>query len=374
MARRGENIYHRKDGRWEARYIRSYEDGKARYGYLYASSYLEVKAKKAEMSANVTARTFKPCHSMMDFECLCGRWLSDIQITVKESTYTRYERTVRKYLNPLLGSVQLCKLEQAQLNRIPDQLLKGGGLRKESLAPKTVCDIISVLKSIIRFGNALHYFALNPNEIKYPSKKKPDISILSEVNRTRIESQIIHSEDTVSLGILFALFTGVRIGELCGLQWNDIDFTTGIVSIHRTVERIADLDPLTVKKTKVVVSEPKTASSIRSIPLPRFLLEYLLKFRGADSTYLLTGCEWYCEPHLFYMRYKRYMKDMGMEQYTFHALRHTFATRCVELGFDTKSLSEILGHSNITTTLSIYVHPTLEQKQQQMNRLTCSHY
>ena len=372
MARRGENIYHRKDGRWEARYIRSYEGGKARYGYLYARSYGEAKAKKAAVSARQGAEKPKPSAGQMDFDGLCELWLSGIRTAVKESSYTRYVRSVRSYLHPILGELPLEQLDQSLLDQVPERLRRSGGLRQKALSPKTVCDILSVLKAVIRFGNEKHYLALDPKGIRSPQKQKPCIAILPEKERIRIEEQLMCSEDPVSLGILFTLFTGVRIGELCGLRWGDIDFATGIASIRRTVERIADLDPLSQHRTKVVVGEPKTGSSIRSIPLPGFLVEYLEKRRGPDHTYLLTGREQFSEPHHFYMRYRRYMKALGMEGYTFHALRHTFATRCVALGFDLKSLSEILGHADVTTTLSVYVHPTLAQKQQMMERLTCS--
>ncbi len=179
----------------------------------------------------------------------------------------------------------------------------------------------------------------------------------------------MNAEDTTSLGILFALFTGVRIGELCGLRWEDVDFQSLTVSIKRTVERIADLDPNTAKKTKVVLSEPKTENSIRIIPLPGFLAEYLEMRKRDPKFYLLTGKRKYTEPHQFYVRYQNYLEKHGIENYTFHSLRHTFATRCVEMEFDTKSLAEILGHSHISTTLSIYVHPSLQQKKMQMNRL-----
>ena len=138
----------------------------------------------------------------------------------------------------------------------------------------------------------------------------------------------------------------------------------------RTVERIADLNPNSSKKTKVVITEPKTQSSIRIIPLPKFMMDYLKQRRCDNDCYLLTGRRKFTEPHQYYMRYKRFLKRNSIDHHTFHTLRHTFSTRCVEMGFDTKSLSEILGHASITTTLSIYVHPSLQQKKAQMEKLT----
>lgn len=165
----------------------------------------------------------------------------------------------------------------------------------------------------------------------------------------------------------------MRIGELCGLRWEDIDFHSFTVHVCRTVERIADLNPKAEAKTKVVVSEPKTKNSFRIIPLPEFLAGYLSVRKRDPQCYLLTGNKKHTEPHQFYIRYQNYLRRHGIENHSFHALRHTFATRCVEMGFDTKSLSEILGHANINTTLSVYVHPSIQQKKTQMERLTPSH-
>lgn len=205
--------------------------------------------------------------------------------------------------------------------------------------------------------------------MKYPQKEIKSIQILTEDNRKNIEQQLFNSEDLTSLGVVFALFTGVRIGELCGLKWGDFDFIQQTVTIRRTVERIADLSPNAKKKTKVVITEPKTAASCRVIPLPDFLMQYLGRFKQSPDCYLLTGKIKNTEPHQFYVKYRKYLTDNGLEQYSFHTLRHTFATNCVENGFDAKTLSEILGHANVTTTLAVYVHPTLQQKKMLMERL-----
>ncbi len=373
MPKHGENIYHRKDGRWEARYIRFYENGKAKYGYLYAATYGEVKAKKEAVISVLSKTKGAFCKDTITFADLSALWLRSVQVSIKESTYTRYVRIAEKYLNPIMGDLRLNRIDSAFINNIPQILLKSGGIYKKELSSKTVSDILCVLKSVIRFGEENEYAVPSLKGLKFPQKNKKAITILSDENLSKIQQSILNSEDTVSLGIIFALFTGIRIGELCGLKWGDINFDTGVVHIRRTVERIADLDHLSEHKTKIIVNEPKTKSSVRSIPLPVFLFDYLKKRRKQSSFYVLTSNLSYTEPHQFYTLYKRYIKKLGLDDYTFHALRHTFATRCVELGFDAKSLSEILGHSSITTTLSIYVHPTMNQKKQQMNKLNFSH-
>ena len=370
MPKTGENIYHRKDGRWEARYVRCYKNGKPQYGYLYAPTYTEVKAKKTAVMSQPQQAKIPSYVAAATFDTLAKLWLSRIRISVKESTYTRYVRNVETYLLPLLGSQKLFKLEDAYMNRLPEILMKEGGRRGQGLSAKTVSDILSVLKAILKFGEENHFPVPCTEGMKYPPKSKSPIEILTQENRKKIENKIIHSEDNVSLGILFILFTGVRVGELCGLRWGDIDFESGIVTICRTVERITDLDPLAKSKTKVIVSEPKTENSIRSIPLSSYIYDYLCAHRKKPNCYLLTGCVQYMEPHQFYTLYQKYLKELGLPRYTVHSLRHTFATQCVELGFDPKSLSEILGHSSIVTTMSIYVHPTMQQKKEQMNRLS----
>lgn len=370
MPRRGENIFKRKDGRWEARYIHHYENGKAKYRYLYGATYMEAKAKRLEEQSKMENCPIPSARKLTTFEALAGLWLSDIKIKVKESTYTRYYRIVQSYLFPIFKNQLLSKIDSGFLKGLTEQLLSEGGIKKAPLSPKTVSDILCVLKAIFQYGRNHDYPCPDPGQLRYPQKKSKSIKILTEKNRIELERLLLNAEDTTSLGILFTMFTGVRIGELCGLRWEDIDFHNLTVCVSRTIERIADLNPQTTSRTKIVISEPKTESSIRVIPLPEFLAEYLLGRRCDPECYLLTGNRKHTEPHQFYIRYQRYLEQHGIENYTFHALRHTFATRCVEIGFDTKSLSEILGHSDINTTLSVYVHPSLQQKKVQMERLT----
>jgi integrase len=369
MPRKGENIYRRKDGRWEARYIHHYENGKAKYRYVYGATYMEAKQKRIEVQTTPQWEKIAADKRHATFEKLTEHWLKDIKVTVKESTYTRYYRIVYNYLIPRLKNQSLAKIDLEFLKGLTEELLLEGSTQKEPLAPKTVSDIVCVLKSILQYGKNNGYPSPDFTVLRHPQKSLKPARVLTEDSRLKLEKILLNAEDTTSLGILFALFTGVRIGELCGLRWEDVDFNSFTVSIKRTVERIADLDPNTSAKTKVVLSEPKTENSIRTIPLPGFLAEYLECRRREPQFYLLTGKRKYTEPHQFYVRYRNYLEEHGIENYTFHSLRHTFATRCVEMEFDTKSLAEILGHSHISTTLSIYVHPSLQQKKLQMDRL-----
>ena len=370
MPRRGENIFKRQDGRWEARYIHHYENGKAKYRYLYGTTYGEVKQKRLAEQVQVIPEKSPGPRRGGDIGRLACEWLRDVKISVKESTYARYCMIVNNYIIPHLGAVPLSKLDPQAVNLFSEKLLKNGGSGGHPLSSKSVCDILCVLKSVHRFGKCNGFGAQSLDGLRYPQRSGRQIEIFSANDGVLLETALLRSEDATSLGILFALFTGVRIGELCGLKWEDIDFSDCTVRICRTVERISDTDPLAERKTKLIVSEPKTHSSARVIPLPKFLPEHLLKYRGPDNTYLLTGNTDFVEPHCFYTRYKSFLRKHHIGDHTFHSLRHTFATRCVEHGFDTKSLSEILGHSNVTTTLMFYVHPSLVQKRKQMELLT----
>lgn len=370
MSRKGENIFRRKDGRWEARFIHHYEGGKAKYHYVYADTYAEVKARRLKEQTTLSTYQPLPPKQQCTFQVLANLWLEDIKNAVRESTYTRYHRIVEKYLVPRFGGILLVKLRQKHIGSYPEELVTCGGVNGGALSAKTASDILCVLKSILKYGKREGYPIPDTEILRCPLKKQKRTGIVSEQHRIRLEQQVLEQGDLTGLGIIFTLFTGVRIGELCGLRWGDINFADSTVSIRRTVERIANLDPDSSQKTKVVVSVPKTEHSVRTIPIPQFLLQFLLMYRSSDEYYLLTGNETYTEPHQYYVRYRKYLKRNRIEQYSFHTLRHTFATRCVEAGFDPKALSEILGHSNVTTTMSIYVHPTLQQKKAQMERLT----
>lgn len=369
MARRGENIFKRKDGRWEARVIECRNNGKQAYRSLYGKTYTEVKAKKEEYYGTNRCESAPSAKKLAVFSWMASEWLLSVKGTVKESTYTRYYRNVYSYLVPAIGKYLVSRLDSSMINQLKEEFLSQGGKHGDGLSEKTVTDIFSVLKMILHHATEEGYPAMNPSLIKYPRRKKKDISVIPEEMINHLEEILLESDDAISFGILLTLHTGIRNGELCGLRWGDFSFYNKTVKINRTVERIADLDPDRKSKTKVIISEPKTDTSKREIPLPKALCDYLKARRGNPEDYLLTGTDKPSEPHTLYIRYERFLHRNGFEQYTFHALRHSFATRGIESGFDAKSLSEILGHSNVTTTLRCYVHPSIEQKRKQMEAL-----
>lgn len=300
-------------------------------------------------------------------EELAPIWLTDIRIRVKESTYTRYYRNVHRYILPHLGEVSLAALDSLQINDFARLLLTEGGIRGSGLAPKTVSDILSTLNSILQYGQLGGYACAPAYRIRIPHSPSQAVTLPAS-SRMLLEKLLLSRRDTTGIGIMLSLFTGLRIGELCGLRWEDIDLKEKTLSVCRTVERIADLDA-PGKRTKLIVSEPKTANSYRQIPLPDFLAEILQKLPPKEG-YLVSGKNMPIEPCTFYKQYRKFMAENGLPLYPFHTLRHTFATRCIEVGFDVKALSEIMGHASVTTTMAVYVHPPMAQKRKYMEKLT----
>ena len=171
------------------------------------------------------------------------------------------------------------------------------------------------------------------------------------------------------MGIILSLYTGLRIGEICALKWSDIDFINNQIIVNHSVTRIKNINE-SFLKTKIIINEPKTEYSKRVIPIPNSIINSLKQvFPNNKDYYFLTNSCKVLEPRTYYNKYKKVLKKIGLEKYNYHALRHTFATRCIEIGFDPKSLMEILGHSDIKITLSLYVHPTNTLKKQYMNKL-----
>lgn len=365
MARKGENIYKRKDGRWEARYIHHYENGKAKYRYLYGASYTEVKYKRLEEITRNEKINVSKIKRFAVFDEICNKWLNARKNDIKESTYARYLSIINLYIIPTFKNQKLISINAEKHKKLYESL-------KSRLADKTVSDIMCVFKSIWKFGIENGYpcceFTLPSVKVNHTRK----INTMPPKTLEKVEFALMKDISTVNAGIILALFAGIRIGEICGLKWGDIDFDNGFICIRRTVERIHNLDYRSQLKTKVVISTPKTDNSARIIPLPVFVLEYLEKLRKSDEKYVLTSSTKNTEPHTYYSRYKTFLRKNKIEDYTFHELRHTFATQCVEKGFDVKSLSEILGHADIKTTMNLYVHPTLQMKRKQMELLKLS--
>ena len=279
---------------------------------------------------------------------------------VKESTYSHYLNIINNHILPYFKNMYINKITSEDIIRFNNYLLLSGNKKNnKSLNPKTVKDIDTILKQILKFSG-------NEIKIKSPKTMKNNIKVFTKEEYSLLKEYCLNNLNSYTLGIIICLNTGLRLGEICSLKWEDINLENRTIKINHTILRIKDYED---KKSKIIINTPKTATSSRIIPINNFLFFLLKKFQSSKHNYVLTNCSKFIEPRCYYRRYKTILKKLNLTKYNFHALRHTFATMCTELGFDTKSLSEILGHSNIKTTLTLYVHPSLDLKKDYMERL-----
>lgn len=379
MGRHGENIRKRNDGRWEARIITGYDvNKKAKYLSLYGKTYAEVKEKKNEWLRNAgqyTKSTKITNVTKITVEQLTTEWLLSKQDTVKESTYAHYTRIVKKHILPELGNLYLSSLSTDLINDFLKRKLYSGNLKtQEALSSKTVADIRSVLIQNIEYACQKKYACHLDGRLFYPSAQPNPIDVLSNSEQRDLERILFSKLTPFHMGILITLYGGLRIGELCALQWQDISLKNGTLQISKTLLRIEETAPLRTSKTKLLLTQPKTPTSNRVIPMPSFIIDILRENEAASDDFLLTGTKFPMEPRACLAKYKRLLQQAGLRPLTFHALRHTFATRCVANSFDPKSLSEILGHSSVNTTMQRYVHPSMDIKRQQIERLERLHH
>lgn len=309
--------------------------------------------------------------SMVTFSDAANLWMRNKKNKVKESTFAVYHHAVVRHLIPDLGKMKLSSISEDTLNQYLDDLMNSHRLRGEgALSWKTVSDIRSILRMILDCASRNGYPQLAAVQLTLRSPKPSTMQVFTREEQRRLVTYLLENLTPLNLGILLSLFSGLRIGEICGIRWGDIDFTYGTLRVNRTVIRISDLNGETGRRTKVVVTDPKTVHSIRTIPVPGDVLSLLEKFRREEDYYLLTGTGKCMEPRTMLSNYKSVLKAAGLPDYRYHTLRHTFASRCVEQDFDMKSLSEIMGHANVKITMDRYVHPSMEYKKQQMDRLT----
>lgn len=353
MPKRGENIYKRKDGRWEGRYIRGHSpSGRAEYGYVYASSYRECRTKRQKC---LDACQKAPVGtSSLTLDQAAERFLADKQDKLKQSTLARYAYMLEHYILPALGVVLVCQLTA---NQISDFLLR---LQKGGLSGKSARDVGVLLKSILRYS-AKKLDCTSPGlAVELPAYRRKQIDIFYPDEIQRLAQKIMDKPTTAGIGILLTLNTGLRLGELCALQYKDIDLRNGVLHVSKTVQRIRNGD-----RTCLMCCRPKAIVLGRTIPLPgdmAALLKKIIQSHPNRENYLLTGKNVPMEPRTMQYQYRTLLKAAGIPYRNFHVLRHTYASRCVERGVDVKSLSEMLGHADVRTTLQVYVHSSLEHK------------
>lgn len=373
MSRTGENIYKRKDGRWEGRYIRLYDaPGKPKYGYVYAKTYTEAKQKLAKRRCNSNQIENALSGASTKYDSVLTAWLQSSRTSIKESTFAKYCQIIDRHIRPALGQYPLSKISTQLIECFVQQQLLTGRLDGQGgLSPKTVTDILTIIKASIDYAHDNGMTVICNLQKLSIKKRDKEMRVLSPPEQTALVRVLLDETDQCKFGVLLSLYTGIRIGELCALQWENLCLSTSTLKVRKTIQRIQDRDEGSMAKTKVIITEPKSQCSIRDIPLPVFLSGLAQQFEADPKAYVLSGSkDKFLEPRTMQNRFKRYISEANIVDVNFHVTRHTFATRCIEVGFDIKSLSEILGHANVNITLNRYVHSSYELKCSNMSKLT----
>ena len=352
------NLYLRKDGRYESR-IPNGKKSDGKRSFLYVFAHAKEKCMERVQEIRWKMMPSKPCE--LTFNALYEEWFRSIQHRVKESTAANYAMKASKHILPFLGKNPVSSVTADDIYSFISEK------QKEGFSSRYIADIIILIKTIFKYA-VRTYQIFNPLDgIMLPKKKAPEIQLLDETEQNKLQQYISSHQNRSTLGTALSMTTGVRIGELCSLQWGDIDLEKRILTVRKTMQRIQC--PTETSKTKLVITSPKSESSRRQIPIPNCMMSFLLEFKGKSGEYILTGTEKPIEPRAMQYRFRTILKNAKLPSVHFHALRHIFATNCIKLGFDVKALSEILGHSSVEITLNRYVHSSFDQKREYMNRV-----
>ncbi len=294
---------------------------------------------------------------------IAAAWKEYKRPYVKQSTMAAYVLILENHVLPYFGDGD--SLHEQAVQAFVLQKLESG------LSVKTIKDILIVLKMVMKFGVKNEWMNYYEWDIKYPTTStNKELEVLSVANHRKILNYIQSHFTFTGLGIYISLSTGLRIGEVCALKWSDINVTDGTITVSRTIERIYIIEG-EEKHTELVINTPKTKNSCREIPMNKELLAMIkpLKKVVNDDFYVLTNDERPTEPRTYRNYYKGLMAKLDIPKLKYHGLRHSFATRCIEAGCDYKTVSVLLGHSNISTTLNLYVHPNMEQKKRCITKM-----
>ena len=370
MAKRGENIYKRKDGRWEGRYRSpAHGERKSHYQSVYGKSYREVKekllAKKNELAMGKEKKSRLP--SDMTLGEAARLWLAECRGKWKDSTYATYRSIVEKHIIADLENMPIAGFSAEKYSKLFE--FYGNREQKRLFSDAYLHQIHIVYGQIFHFLDRKFHCGMPERPSPAQGKTRlpsppPDTASLQTLERYLLEKA--GEGDLTSIGILLSGCGGLRIGEICALRWENVDFERGTVRITETMQRIRTFQG-TETGTKIILSEPKSRTSNREVPLPLYLRAFLEKVKGAEKDFILKGKKkTYLEPRSLQYRFKKLLQDLKLPYFNFHMLRHVFATNCISRGFDMKTLSELLGHSNVTTTMRIYVHSNMERKKQLM--------
>ncbi len=351
------NIYQRKDGRYEGRISLEKVNGKRKYKAFFGKSSDEVLKKMTAFHSSIICEG----NTEKNFSTVYAEWFCSILYRVKESTSANYTLKAYKHILPAFGNQNICDISQNSIHQFIKEKQDYG------LSNRYITDILILMKSVFRYASRTYHINNPMDGMIMPKKQKSEIKLLTIKEEEQLMQIINKHQNLTTLGIALAKMTGLRIGELCALRWKDIDLEKRILTVRKTLQRIQCKDGK--KRTKLQLTDPKSETSKRVIPIPECIIEFLKKFLGKAEEFILSAKTKPIEPRTMQYRFSKILKNGNLPSIHFHALRHMFASKCVKLGFDIKSLSEILGHSGVEITLNRYVHSSFEQKSEFMNKL-----
>lgn len=370
MPKRGENIHKRKDGRWEARYKKGIDaNGKTVYGSIYANTYREVKAK-LQFKQQDLASSYVPTKEHYFFSEVASLWLKDSQLSLKGSSAYRYQTLLNTHILPEFGNRYVDQISGTEINTyLADKLASGRIDGKGGLSPTYVRSIMLVIKSIFTYASENRMCLPLQTKISKPQSISKELPVLTQDDQQLLENLCLSQIDETKACILISLYAGLRIGEICALEWDDLDLENNLIHVRKTVSRISGTAE-SMARSVLVISQPKTIASFRDIPICSWLVPVLKQlYKNRRSSFVASSSLDFVSPRTFDYRYHKLLQTAGIQTINYHALRHTFATRCIEAGVDVKTLSELLGHTDASITLNTYVHSSMDRKRRQLELL-----
>ena len=328
---------------------------------LYYIEFFVLTERTRGMTRKINKR--KSTGSALLFKTVSDEWFLDAETRLKLSTIANYKYLLEKHILPYFSDMKMRRLTVAEVNGFIVQKLVSGKLRRnEGISGKYLRDMLSIIRSISRFCEEIHGIKCKIRDMKSVKAEKPEIRILDRDEKKALTHELRSDTTPEKVGIMLGLYTGLRIGEVCGLKWEDYNERRSTITVNRTVQRIYNTDSGTV----LHMGTPKTQSSHREIPLPDIVSSYLSKMKKEPEAFIVSDSGGYTDPSRLRRVFKRILNKCDLGELRFHDLRHTFASDCARLNFDTKILSEILGHSSVSITLDRYVHSDLETKREYM--------
>ena len=376
MAKRGENIYKRKDGRYEGRYVVGKKsDGRTRFGYIYGHQFGEVRDQLLLMKAKLIRRRNPLPSRQKGFAEWAEEWQNrKLSERIKASSWQTYGNILNRHLMPALGNCMLAEITADTVGALVRNL------ENQGLAASTVRGILRMLNSILRSAMEEGLISQNPcRKVRMRGERAEQQRVLSRREQRAILATAREERD---IPALLSLYTGMRLGEICALKWEDVNWEQGAILVRRTAQRLkvgcggarqedGGRNATGSERTALYVDAPKSTCAVRILPLPAFLLDALRELAGEreGSEYIFGNGARPAEPRTVQRRFQALARRTGLNGVHFHTLRHSFATRMLELGVDMKTVSVLMGHSSVRTTLEYYAHSLIENQRQAMNRL-----